>query len=92
MKPAIRDVLRLSSESLLDFGLGTIVVLSISPVPRPGRCPVTKRISHGGESGGARIRIAHGFLDLGHITRNIDENGWQEPWNGIVAGNHCKYL
>ena len=66
-----------SSESLLDFGCE--LVLSISPVPRSGRCPVTKRIiSHGGESGGARIRIAHGFIILRHIMRNLCENGWQE--------------
>src|ERR1700747_2059718 len=69
------------------------LVLSISPVPHPGRCPVTKRISHGGGRGGARIRI-HSFE--AHHT-NFGENGWQEPWSGTteqvqVIGNHRKYL
>jgi hypothetical protein len=35
MKPAVRDVLRLSSESLLDFGLGTSTVHIACAAPRP---------------------------------------------------------
>lgn len=78
-EPVVRDVPSSLASPHPSFWLTSAVeiVLSILPVPRSGRCPVTKRISHGGESGGARIRI-HSF-EAHHA--NFGEDGRQERNN-----------